>query len=66
MALTESISRPSSSALVSIALIERSGDEHTADIQSLLTSSLKPEPCSSWICLKMVVLPHSPPPSSTS
>ena len=44
VALTESISRPSSSALVSSALIERSGDEHTAEIQSLLTSSLKPEP----------------------
>ena len=43
-ALTESTSRPSSSALVRIALIERSGDEHTAEIQSFLTSSLKPEP----------------------
>ena len=63
---TWSTSMPSSSAFASTTFIARSGDTETADIQSLLTSSLKPEPYSNWICLKIVVLPHSPPPSRTS
>ena len=46
--------------------MDRRGDRWIAGIHSMEALSLKPVPCRIWICLKIVVFPHSPPPSSTS
>mmetsp|Transcript_38334 Transcript_38334/g.65751 ORF Transcript_38334/g.65751 Transcript_38334/m.65751 type:complete len:317 (-) Transcript_38334:93-1043(-) len=55
----------SSTSRINSTFIERTGERRIAGSHCGALSA-KPVPCKIWICLKMVVLPHSPPPSRTS